>query len=117
MSKTASLALHSYKQPHQGAQRLSEGLGILISFVAGKRVIKAAMQWLAIAQVRRRQSDELAAYWEAANHDPRIMCDYIAAQTRGEQAQVDTTVALSLPCAIASPIVASVSNNRFVAYF
>ena len=108
MSKTASLTFHSYKQPDQGVKRISEGLSYLFRFRVLRTLMKRFMQGLAAMQERRRQADELTAYWEAANHDPRVMGDYIAAKARSEMISSSS---------VASPIVSPSHRNRFIAYF
>jgi hypothetical protein len=97
MSKIASLTLHSSGQLHQGAEHLTNGVGAFITFLTGNALVKAVVQWNTSAQLRRRANQELASFWEQANHDPRIMGDYLAAQARGDAAQETG--------AVASPIV------------
>ncbi len=101
MSKIASLTLHSSGQSHQGAEHLTNGLGVLLSFLTGNALVKALLQWNASAQQRRRASEELATFWEQANHDPRVMGDYLAAQARDDAAQEG---ALATKSAVANPI-------------
>lgn len=108
MSKTASLTFHSYKQPDQGVKRISEGLTNLLDFRVLRTLMKRFMQGLAAMQERRRQAEELTAYWEAANHDPRVMGDYIAAKARSE---------MIVSSHLASPILSPSQSNRFIAYF
>jgi hypothetical protein len=106
MSKIASLTLHSSGQLHQGTERLTNGVGAFITFLTGNALVKAVLQWNASAQLRRRANQELAAFWEQANHDPRIMGDYLAAQARGDAAQE------SGAAVVASPIVMQLDSRK-----
>ncbi|MGL4576589.1 MAG: hypothetical protein ACRCV9_17515 [Burkholderiaceae bacterium] len=87
MSSSAFLPLNVPAQRHLGAERLADGFAVLLSGLNHMRLTRAVRNWLARSAARRRQYDDLAAFWEMAEHDPRVLSDYLAAQARAEDPQ------------------------------